>query len=76
LWRNGLAIEASALDGHNSALAPLSHAVRCTPVDEQDKRVFTVYVPAKAARLNTGDELWVLCPSQKSNRAVAAAWFE
>ena len=76
LWRGGQAIEAIALDAHNSALAPMSHAVRCTPTNEQDKRVFTVCVPPKAGKPNPGDVLWVLCPSERSTRAVAAAWFE
>ena len=75
LWRNGIAVETLALDGHNSALAPLSQTVRCTPVDEQDKRVFSVCLPAKAGRPNRGDVVWVLSPSETSTRAVAAEWF-
>jgi len=76
LWRSGQAVEALALDSHHSALAPLSQTVRCTPADEQDKRVFNVCLPAKAGRPNRGDVIWVLCRSEKSTRAAAAEWFE
>jgi hypothetical protein len=75
LWHKGRATEALVVEIHISALAPLSRAARCTPAEENDRRVFQVFLPATTARPHPGDTLWVLCASGKSARAVAAAWF-
>jgi hypothetical protein len=77
VWRDGEARRAIVVESHQTALAPRSRLVRCTPADEGDNRVVQVYVPAGAAAdLQAGDELWLLFPPAGRGRPVAAAWFE
>ncbi len=74
VWRRGAPIHAVVLESRHSAMAPRSCAVRCTPIAENDVRVFNVYVPSRLTALGVGDPLWVLA-APGSTRAVAAAWF-
>jgi hypothetical protein len=74
-WRGGEAVAALVVETRQSAVAPLSTVVRCTPADESDNRVLTVYVPRRFGRPRHGDPLWLLVPAGKSEGAVAAAWF-
>src|SRR5207302_7928347 len=74
-WRDGEARPALVIETHHAALAPMSRAVRCTPADEADNRVFNVYVPRRGADLQRGDTVWLLFPPG-NGRPVAAAWFE
>jgi hypothetical protein len=77
VWRDGEARRAIVVESRQTALAPRSRLVRCTPADAGDNRVVQVYVPAGAAAdLHAGDELWLLFPSGGRGRPVAAAWFE
>ena len=76
-WRNGQAIEALVLDSRQTAVAPRSRAVRCTPADADDRRVLSVYVPPRLARVGEGEMIRVLAPpAGRAGPAVAAAWFE
>jgi len=75
IWREGQAIEALILDSHITALAPLSRAVRCTPVDERDKRVFTVIIPS-AQKPMPSDEVELLARGAGVTRAIAVQWLE
>ncbi|HEX4797570.1 MAG TPA: hypothetical protein VH370_27500, partial [Humisphaera sp.] len=75
LWREGQAIEALILDSHITALAPLSRAVRCTPADEQDKRVFSVIIPS-AREPQPGEEVVILSRGAGAGRAIAVEWLE
>jgi hypothetical protein len=77
VWRDGDARRAIVVESRQTALAPRSRLVRCTPADAGDNRVVQVYVPAGAAAgLHAGDELWLLFPPGRRGRPVAAAWFE
>ena len=76
VWRNGQAVESLVIEGRNTALAPLSRAVRCTPVEDADARVFSVYVPARAGKLERGDRIWVLTRNGRTGGAQAALWFD
>ena len=76
LWRDGQAIEALVLEAKQTALAPRSRAVRCTPADPDDRRVLEVYVPPALARLGQGDAIHVLAPPGRTAPAVAVAWLE
>ena len=76
VWRTGQAIEALVVETQHSALAPFSPVVRCTPVEENDRRLFTVYIPARAGRLQQGDSLWLLARGSAASGAHAMAWFQ
>lgn len=77
LWRDGVSVDALVMDVRQTAMAPRSRFVRCTPADESDPRVMGVYVPHAANVLQPGDSLWVITPAgNRSKRAVAAAWFQ
>ena len=77
VWRDGEAVGAIVVDSRQTALAPRSRLVRCTPAESGDKRIVQVYVPASAAAgVAPGDELWLLRPPAGRGRPVAAAWFE
>ncbi len=75
-WKNAEARPALVLETSQSALAPLSRAVRCTLLDNRDRRVFTVFVPSSVARFNKGDAIWLLVPSARSSVALAAVNFQ
>ena len=75
-WRRGQATVALTVESRQTALAPRSRLVRCTPADRGDNRVVSVYVPQHAAReLRPGDLLWLIYPPGGRGRPVAAAWF-
>jgi hypothetical protein len=56
-------------------IAPRSKAVRCTPAESHDKRVFMVYLPACAAPAAPGDVIWVISPADKPEPVYSAGWF-
>jgi hypothetical protein len=72
LWRDGQAESALVLQSQHSALAPLSRLVRCTPRDEGDTRVFSVFVPQRQGVPQRGQALWIL---RSGSRAIAAELF-
>lgn len=75
-WRNGPAIEALVVDTRTAAIAPLCTAVRVTPDDNRDKRIYAVFIPRRHSGLAGGDVILILRPSPRSKTAIAAAWFE
>lgn len=75
LWRDGKAREAIVIDVKQTAMAPRSRLVRCTPADDTDSRIISVYVPHRGVNLQEGDALWLITPPGKVSRAIAAAWF-
>lgn len=72
LWRDGQAESALVLHSQHSALAPLSRMVRCTPADESDTRVFSVFVPQRRGVPQRGQPMWII---RSGNRAMAAGLF-
>jgi hypothetical protein len=78
VWRNGRATQAVVLGTGQTPVAPRARAARCTAISggADDKRVFTVYLPVGAGRIENGDVLWVIRPANKPEPAYAAAWFE
>ncbi|MCC7349752.1 MAG: hypothetical protein IT446_04220 [Phycisphaerales bacterium] len=72
LWRDGQAESALVLQSQHSALAPLSRMVRCTPADESDTRVFSVFVPQRCGVPQRGQAIWII---RSGNRAMAAELF-
>jgi hypothetical protein len=75
VWRSGPAGPALVLGVGQTPVAPRSRSVRCTAADSNDKRVFTVYLPAGAAPVEGGDLLWVVRPAGRSSPVYAAGWF-
>ncbi|MDB5171637.1 MAG: hypothetical protein JWO87_2353 [Phycisphaerales bacterium] len=75
VWRTGEAVETLVMDSRNTALAPLSRAARVTPADEDDKRLYKVFVPA-GIPLDRGESVWIIRAKRNSTSAVSAAWFE
>lgn len=75
-WRNAPVVDAMVLETHTTAIAPLCIAVTCTSIDENDKRLFTVFVPRRTRTLQPGDPIPVLTSLGKSAGALALAWFE
>lgn len=67
IWREGEIVQAVVLTARHTALAPRAWAVRCTPVDQEDKRVFNVFV-SSGCDVTAGAAAPVLL---KSGRAVA-----
>jgi hypothetical protein len=76
LWTHVEASAYSVVYVGTSALAPLSHTVRCVTVTGRDDTLLTVYLPARFPRPKTGDVLWLLHPPGKSRSCIAAAAFE
>lgn len=72
LWRDGQAESALVLQSQHSAIAPLSRLVRCTPVDEHDTRVFSVFVPQRHGVPQRGQPIWII---RTGSRALAAELF-
>jgi hypothetical protein len=62
------------LGGGHTALAPRAWSVRATPADEQDRRVFTVFVPPETD-VSRGAPVWLLMPTS-GGPVLAARWFE
>jgi hypothetical protein len=76
VWRDGPSVPAMVVGpAGQTPFAPRSSAVRCTPADSNDKRVFTVFLPAGAAPVAAGDVVWVVRPPDRREPAYAAAWF-
>jgi hypothetical protein len=76
IWREGQSSAYSVYDTRHSALAPLSHAVRCVSAQGQGDDLVTVYLPTKLPRPNAGDVLWLIQLAGKPSAAIAAQAFE
>lgn len=76
VWRDGQAAPALVVGTSQTPVAPRCRVVRCTPADSADKRVFTVYLPAEARHISSGDFVWVVHRNGKPEPCYAAAWFD
>ena len=76
IWRDGDAELFSVVESKYSALAPLSHTVRCVPATGRDPTVVTVYLPARYPRPQTGEVMWLLHRRGKLQPAIAVRAFE
>ncbi len=74
-WRSGEALQAVVVDRKQTAVAPLSYAVRCNPVDRRDRRLLTVHIPRSAADPQPGDTIWLILGEAGSGRPLAAMLF-
>lgn len=76
LWKFGPAQIAIVIQARQSALAPLSKLVRCTPRGVGDKRLYNVFVPRSVRSINHGDLLWLISSPDDARSLAAAVWFE
>jgi hypothetical protein len=76
-WQDDRALEFAVVSSSRSALAPLSHQVRCEPVGiGRDPRIVTVYLPGRFAKPAPGEVLWLMHPPGKPLASIAAAAYE
>jgi hypothetical protein len=75
LWQHGIATPSLVVSSSISALSPLGRAVRCTPVEEGDLRVFTVYLQRHGNPAEPGETIHLLVRPAPSQRAVAVEFF-
>jgi hypothetical protein len=72
IWRDAPVQPASVLEWQHTPLAPRSRSAKCTL--EDDARVFSVVIPAKAAeRAKTAGQIQVLVPQH--GQRLAVDWF-
>jgi len=76
VWRHGQSFAALVVDSRHSALAPWSHAVRCTPRDGRDNRLISVFLPRTSYPPQPGTVVWLVAPPDHPHRSVAAMLFE
>lgn len=76
VWRNAAAIAYTVVDTRHSALAPLSHAVRCTMMTGRNTRLLTVYLPGRLPRPASGEVLWLLHPPSRASAAIAVKAYQ
>jgi len=76
VWREGQSFLYTVVDARYSALAPLSHTVRCVVSTGRDSTVITVHLPMKLPRPQHGEVLWLIHPLGKPKAAIAARAFE
>jgi hypothetical protein len=75
-WRDVEAQPFNVTETWHTALAPMSHAVRCVAASGRDQNVVTVYLPARFPQPQTGEVLWIIHPPGKLKAAVAARAFQ
>jgi hypothetical protein len=76
IWRDGDPELFSVVESKYSALAPLSHTVRCVAANGRNPTVVTVYLPARYPRPQTGEVMWLLHRRGKLQPAIAVRAFE
>ena len=72
-WREAPAIEATVMSARHTALAPRAWSVQCSPADEADARLFTVFGPPDLD-VTAGATVWLIV-RPVGGRPLAAAWF-
>ncbi|HEY1923209.1 MAG TPA: hypothetical protein VGG44_10715 [Tepidisphaeraceae bacterium] len=76
IWRDADAVLFSVVDTRHTALAPLSHTVRCVSAVGRDPTIVTVFLPTRFPRPQPGELLWLIHRTGKPKSAVAAAAYE
>lgn len=75
IWRTGEITPSLLLSSFVSPLAPLGQAVRCTPAQEGDSRVFTVYLMKARNHPEPGETIELLARPAPAALAVSAEFF-
>jgi hypothetical protein len=73
VWQTGSAVPAVVSERHQSPIAPMSYAARCSLQNHRDQKIFTVYIPRIGYGLATGDLIWVIVPV-RTGPPLAALW--
>jgi len=76
VWREGQSFLYTVVETRYSALAPLSHSVRCVVSTGRDSTVITVYLPRKLPRPQRGEVLWLIHRPGKPKFVIAAIAYE
>ena len=76
LWRDADAVLFSVVDTRHTALAPLSHTVRCVSAVGRDPTIVTVFLPTRFPRPQPGELLWLIHRPGKPKSAIAASAYE
>jgi hypothetical protein len=76
IWRDAEAVLFTVVDTRHSALAPLSHTLRCVSANGRDPTIVTVYLPTKFPRPQPGEVLWLVHRAGKPKFAIAAIAYE
>jgi hypothetical protein len=76
IWRDAEAVLFSVVDTRHTALAPLSHTVRCVSAVGRDPTIVTVFLPTRFPRPQPGELLWLIHRPGKPKSAIAAAAYE
>ncbi|MGD0461432.1 MAG: DUF3592 domain-containing protein [Tepidisphaeraceae bacterium] len=76
IWRDAEAVLFSVVDTRHSALAPLSHTLRCVSATGRDPTIVTVYLPTRFPRPQTGEVLWLIHRTGKPKFAIVAIAYE
>ena len=74
VWRNGIGESAVVVDRRQTALAPMSQALRCTIPSRSDKRLVLIYLPGQSPKLQRGETVTIVRDTQKGATAIASAW--
>jgi hypothetical protein len=75
-WRDAEAVLFTVVDTRHTALAPLSHSVRCVAASGRDPTIVTVFLPTRFHRPQSGEVLWLIHRPGKPKSAVAAIAYE
>ena len=76
IWGDGDAELFGVVESKYSALAPLSHTVRCVPANGRNPTIVTVYLPSRFPRPQPNDAMWLLHRRGKLQPAIAVRAFE
>jgi hypothetical protein len=76
IWREGEAFAAVVVESRQTAIAPLSKAVRLAPAEGADKRLISVFVPQRVANPQRGDVLWLIRSPKAPDRAIVARMYQ
>jgi hypothetical protein len=76
IWRDADAVLFSVVDTRHTALAPLSHTVRCVSAVGRDPTIVTVFLPTRFSRPQPGETLWLIHRAGKPTSAIAASAYE
>jgi hypothetical protein len=75
VWREGEVTGAIVVETRQSAIAPLSQQVRCTPAAGGDRRLISVFVPNRLGRLQKGDPIRLIVSPRSFSLAIPVSNF-
>jgi len=76
IWREGQPIDGIVVEIHQSAIAPLSRVVRYSIPANNDKRVFSALIPARAGVPAVGEVIDLLALPKSPDRSIVTKLYE